>query len=224
MVYITGDMHGDRQCFKDRRLKKLKKKDTLIVLGDFGFLWDGSKAEMKFLGWLSRRRYHIAFVTGTHDNYKLLKSYPQSDWNGGKVRRIKGELLMLERGNLYDIDGKKYFAFGGGHSEDYFDREQDATWWPQELPTQDEMNDGLNTLKNANMECDYIITHDAPGSIRRFILMDNSEITEINDYFDKINSNCRFQHWYFGCYHMDKVITSRHTGVYKLVLPIKPKK
>ena len=40
MVYVTGDMHGDASRFSDPRLKKLKKGDTLLVCGDFGFLWN----------------------------------------------------------------------------------------------------------------------------------------------------------------------------------------
>ena len=38
MIYITGDIHGDLSRFKDKRIKKLKKGDTLIVCGDFGFM------------------------------------------------------------------------------------------------------------------------------------------------------------------------------------------
>lgn len=40
MVYITGDTHGDISFLKNPKLKKLNEKDTLIICGDFGFLWD----------------------------------------------------------------------------------------------------------------------------------------------------------------------------------------
>ena len=42
MVYLTGDIHGDIQRFKQGKLRWLGKKDTVVVLGDFGFVWDGS--------------------------------------------------------------------------------------------------------------------------------------------------------------------------------------
>ena len=45
MVYITGDMHGDLSRFKNPIFKKLKAGDVLIVCGDFGFIWDGSRQE-----------------------------------------------------------------------------------------------------------------------------------------------------------------------------------
>lgn len=221
MIYLTGDMHGDRRCFKDRKIKKLKKKDTLIVLGDFGFIWDGSKSEVKFINWLARRRYQILFITGTHDNYSILHKYPQSEWNGGQVRIIKGKLIQLMRGQIYTIENKSVFSFGGGHSDDYLDRDENTTWWPEELPSNEEMEEGQIRLKQNDMTCDIIVSHDAPGTIRRFLLMDNNEITHLNDYFEKINKTCRFVHWYFGCYHMDKQVTPKHTALYRAVIPIK---
>lgn len=88
MVYVTGDMHGDASRFSDPRLKKLKKGDTLLVCGDFGFLWNGSKAEQKLLKQIGSKKYNVCFLDGTHENFELLKSYDVIEWNGGKARQI----------------------------------------------------------------------------------------------------------------------------------------
>ena len=40
MIYVTGDIHGEVERFSEKEIKRLKKQDTLIVLGDFGFLWN----------------------------------------------------------------------------------------------------------------------------------------------------------------------------------------
>lgn len=98
MLYITGNMHGEMARFEDSRLRKLKKGDTLIVCGDFGFLWDGGPKEEKNLKKLGSKKYQILFVDGTHENFDLLDSYPISDWNGGKVQQISGNLYHLMRG------------------------------------------------------------------------------------------------------------------------------
>ena len=45
MIYVTGDTHGEIERFKDPEFKQLRKGDLLIVCGDFGFIWDGSKRE-----------------------------------------------------------------------------------------------------------------------------------------------------------------------------------
>ena len=42
MVYLTGDTHGDIDRFRHGRLRWLSRRDTVVVLGDFGFVWDGS--------------------------------------------------------------------------------------------------------------------------------------------------------------------------------------
>ena len=57
MIYVTGDMHGDISRFSERSIKKLKKDDTLIILGDFGFLWSGSEEEEKNLELIKNKKY-----------------------------------------------------------------------------------------------------------------------------------------------------------------------
>ena len=72
MVYLTGDTHGELDRFKHGKLRWLGKRDVVLVLGDFGFVWDGSKAEQKKLDWLRKRPYTLLFLDGSHENYDLL--------------------------------------------------------------------------------------------------------------------------------------------------------
>ena len=69
MVYLTGDTHGELDRFKHGRLRWLGKRDIVVVLGDFGFVWDGSKEEQKKLDWLRKRPYTLLFLDGAHENY-----------------------------------------------------------------------------------------------------------------------------------------------------------
>lgn len=56
MVYLTGDTHGDIDRFKHGKLRWLGKRDTVVVLGDFGFVWDDSKRNRKsWIGCASAR-------------------------------------------------------------------------------------------------------------------------------------------------------------------------
>ena len=100
MIYVTGDLHGDIDRFSGKAFRRLRKNDTLIVCGDFGFLWDGSKKEKRQLKWIGRRKYNGLFVEGTHDNLDLLEEYPVTKWNGGDVREISGRLRYLCRGGI----------------------------------------------------------------------------------------------------------------------------
>ena len=41
MIYITGDTHGEYDTFLNRIYRHpVTKDDTVIVCGDFGFVWD----------------------------------------------------------------------------------------------------------------------------------------------------------------------------------------
>ena len=78
----------------------------LIVCGDFGYIYDGSKTEKQVVDFLSSRRFVTAFIDGTHDNMKKINSSRITYWHGGMVHRIKGNLLHLCRGQIFDIEGK----------------------------------------------------------------------------------------------------------------------
>lgn len=95
MVYLTGDTHGDIDRFKHGKLRWLGKRDTVVVLGDFGFVWDGSKEEQKKLDWLRKRPYTLLFLDGSHENYDLLKQYPTEERFGGKVQALGGNVYHV---------------------------------------------------------------------------------------------------------------------------------
>ena len=135
MVYITGDTHGDPNRLAKNDLKFLQEGDTLIVCGDFGFIWDKSKAEQKNLRALAKRKYNICFIDGTHENFDLLNAYPLSTWNGGKVHQISDNIFHLMRGQVFEIDGLKIFTMGGGESPDLDARIDDNPWLKYEIPS-----------------------------------------------------------------------------------------
>ena len=114
MIYITGDTHGDIEIFNERRLGHLKKGDTLIITGDFGFIWDNSKSELKNLKKLEKKKFDILFVEGAHENFELLKQYEEAPLHGGTARKIADNIYCLNRGELYSIEEKTIFALGGG--------------------------------------------------------------------------------------------------------------
>ena len=76
MVYITGDMHGEWDRFKDKQMRQLKSGDVLIVCGDFGFIWDGTKQEKALLRKIAMLPFTVAFLDGCHENFDLLARFP----------------------------------------------------------------------------------------------------------------------------------------------------
>ena len=218
MIYITGDMHGDKKRLSPFKLRFLNEGDTLIVCGDFGFLWDNSNAEQNYLMALGKRKYNICFVDGTHENFDLLNNYEISQWNGGKVHKIFGNLYHLMRGQVYEIEGRKIFTMGGGESSDIDIRKDVNAWSKDEIPTQEELLEGAENLEVAGCDIDIIVTHEPPLKVKNFLnLNDPNEfrVSALNAYFEELSNDCKFRKWYFGSLHIDKYISNSHRAIFK---------
>ena len=206
MIYITGDTHGDFSRFKDSITRKLRRGDTLIVCGDFGFIWDGSKAENNILKKIGELKYTVAFIDGCHENFDLLEKYPDISWNGGTAQAISGNLVHLKRGQVYTIEGKKFFTFGGGHSQDIDIRRETNTWFEQEQPTVADVEEGVKNLMAHEGLIDYIVTHEPPQSLKKCLDMDILHRLETDTFFEQLLTECAFGKWFFGKCHMNKII------------------
>ena len=221
MIAVTGDFHGQWERFHAKELKKLKKGDTLIICGDFGFVWNNSKEEKRRLKKIGKLKYHVLVLEGSHDNIPLLRTYPLEDWCGGQVRRISGNLLMLQRGNIYSVEGKTFFAFGGGESSDMDQRQMPEEFWQMELPNQEELNLARQNLQAVNYQVDYVVTHQCTSKIQRFIAMESDHINHLTAFFDEIAPKLSIKQWYFGCYHKDTKIPPYYCGLFQNVEGIK---
>ncbi|HPY83828.1 MAG TPA: metallophosphoesterase [Ruminococcus flavefaciens] len=220
MIYATGDTHGDYSRFKDPQIKKLGRGDTLIVCGDFGFFWDGSKKEEQVLKKLCSKDFTIAFVDGCHENFDILEKFPESTWNGGMARVIAPNIIHLMRGQIYTIENKKIFTFGGGHSQDIdFRRNQD--WWEREQPTHEEIKEAMLNLEKHNNTVDYIITHEPPASLKDCLGVDVFQRLEVHAFFEDIIKTCKYEKWFFGKCHIDKHIPIKFYALFNNVTPLK---
>lgn len=223
MIFITGDIHGDRDRLSRWRLRKLQEGDTLIICGDFGFLWDDSKTEQSYLQNLGKRKYNICFIDGTHENFNLLNNYEISQWNGGKVHKIYGNLYHLMRGQIFEIEGKKIFTMGGGESSDVDIRRDVNAWSKDEIPTQEELLEGAENLEVAGYDMDVIVTHEPPLKVKSFLNLNENEmlrVTALNAYFEELSGHCKFKKWFFGSLHVDKYISGTHRAIFKDIINI----
>lgn len=224
MIYVTGDMHGSEDRLFDREWRKLKSGDILIVCGDFGYLWDGSDRERQAVDYIASRKFTVAFVDGTHENYDLLNRQRVTMWKGGMVHRIKGNLLHLMRGQIFNIDGVKIFTFGGGESADKDMRIEQGFWWREEMPEPSEMAHGAKRLDEENCKVDYIITHEPPSMVKSAIQLrqgTDERISKLNGYLEEIGKACTYKQWYFGSMHEDRQITPWHTCVFSKIKPLR---
>ena len=173
MIFVTGDCHGDYKRFSVRSFpqqQEMDRRDLVIIAGDFGY-WDHSTEQEYWMKWLADKDFTIAFVDGNHENYDMLAELPVECWKGGKVQFIRENVIHLMRGQMYRIQGKRFFTFGGARSHDIRDgileaddpklrrkvqvleragalyRINHLSWWKEEMPGQEEYEEGRRTME-----------------------------------------------------------------------------
>lgn len=206
MIYITGDTHGSAARLSRETMpfaERWTKRDTLIVCGDFGYLFTGGPREELALRELSFRPYNIAFVDGNHENFDLLGGYPAMEWRGGQARRIRRNIYHLLRGQVYEMEGHTLFTMGGGYSIDHARRYEGVDWWPAEMPSPEEYTAARKALARCGNDVDYVVTHAAPERVMKQIYADHEGERELNEFFQWMVDNVTYKRWYFGHLHMD---------------------
>ena len=258
MIYVTGDTHGEFRRFTVSNFPKqleMNKEDFVIICGDFGGIWekvdspnDGmvtsrdfmiSDKEQKNLQFLDSRPFTTLFVDGNHENHDRLDAYETIDLHGGKAHKISNSVYHLLRGEVYELQGKKFFTFGGARSHDIDDgildekdfetkadfeiayyewnkqhrmfRVNHISWWEREMPSQGEMKHGLEMLNSHNNKVDFIITHDAPSEA---CITMGYETDELSNYLQRIFMNTKFHKWHFGHYHREFSYMGKLIGHY----------
>ncbi len=217
MIYITGDTHGEEARMRDHILEKtLTKDDHLIITGDFGYISDDSYWERLYLRELLEKPYRILFIDGNHENFDIIESYPDEEWCGGKVHVIRREegnpkIIHLMRGQVFEIEGKTVFSFGGAYSRDKYMRRPNVSWWPREMPNEEEYKEGIDNLKKHNNRVDYIVTHTVPEEIMCTFHPEHSHEKPLNTYLEWVKQNIEFKHWYAGHLHQDRDIDEKMT-------------
>jgi hypothetical protein len=224
-IFDTGDVHGmhdfDKLRWFNGNNPDLTKDDVMIINGDAGFLWysnQKSPNNRMLQEWINSLKFSLFVVLGNHENYDLFESLPTIEKFGGTVRWCERtpKVYYAERGQVYTINGKIFWCFGGGFSIDKARRTEGVSWWKQELPTQAEMEFGLKTLEDYD-RVDYIITHDCPSKVYHFIpkyvlIGSEAKLTpkNINLYFDRVWNEQVFGEWLCGHYHFNDIYVDEY--------------
>ena len=240
-IIVTGDIHGNP--FQRLNLenfpegKTFTKEDYVIILGDFGLVWDNSAMEHSCLDWLENKPWTTLFIDGNHENYDLLNKFPIEEWGGGRVQKIRSSVIHLLRGEVYDIGGYKFLAMGGARSHDIQDgilevgdprikiwkkdnfklfRINHISWWEEEIPNEEERKNALKNLAENDYKVDYILTHEAPSS--DVILMDHLlyHPDEYSKWLEmEIRQKVKYKKWFFGHYHLNLDVNEKETCLFE---------
>ena len=252
MIYLTGDTHGQFRYrftvsgFPEQR--NMSKDDYVIICGDFGGIWEAngeSRQEKYWLNWFEERPFTLLFIDGNHENFERIYSYPEMEWHGGRVHEIRPHVLHLCRGQVFEIDGKTIFTFGGAASHDITGgilepddpdyrkkkkqlnegilpyRINHITWWEQEMASDEEMEEGLKNLARYDNSVDYIVTHCCSTGTQDFIgKKEYYEPDRMTDYFEKIKNMVSYRKWFFGHYHENMNVNDKEILIYEQMIRI----
>ena len=257
-IYLTGDIHGNPftrfstdNFYEQKGFNRNKDENIILQLGDFGIVWDknGETAEEKYkLDWLEDKPFTTAFIDGNHDNIPRLDSYPIKEWNGGLVNEIRPHVLRLRRGEVFTIEDKKFFTFGGASSHDIQDgildpddfdtydqfkkvwkqwdkeykmfRIKGRSWWAEELPSEEEIQNGINNLEKHNWKVDYILTHTPPASIIALLGHGFYEQDVLTKYLENIRNKTDYKCWYAGHMHKNRIVNDKEMLLYEQIIKI----
>ena len=198
------------------------------------------------MSWLDDKPFTTLFVSGNHENYDILDSLEMSEWHGGLVNFVRKSVIHLMRGQVFNIEDKTFFTFGGASSHDisagilepddpnfkekkkHLDKDPFAlyrinhvSWWERELPSENEMEMGLNNLKKENNKVDYIITH-SPSTSELYLMggkgLYQSDI--LTNYLEDVKANTEYKRHFFGHMHWDKAINDKDVCLYEQIIRI----
>lgn len=250
MIYITGDCHQNFERFSTRifpEQKEMTKEDYVIICGDFGGVWNKekeNKEEKHLCDWLEAKPFTTLFVDGNHENFDRLYAYPVEEWHGGRIHRIRPSVIHMMRGQVFEIDGKSIFTFGGANSHDIDGgilepedpdfrkkkrkldqgwlpyRINHVSWWQQELPSKEEMEEGRKNLAAHGNTVDFIVTHCCASSTQALLGGSMYLPDAATDYLEEIRQNTKFKKWFFGHYHDNRNVNAQELLLYEQIIRI----
>lgn len=241
MIFVTGDVHGHFRSTSSRlgsknfpEGKDLTKDDYVIVVGDFGWLWfpEGSvnyKKDQYGIKWLEEKPWTTLFVDGNHENFDMLDKLEEVDFCGGRAGKVNDSLYHLKRGEVFLLNDKKVFVFGGAESSKTFKRGvpeqvEGKNWWAREIYADHELENALRNLQLHNNEVDYVLTHTAPIEVV-------TELVKQLDCYEKRKSDpvavmlseldVNFKEWYFGHFHDNLTFLDKYHLVFDKIRELK---
>lgn len=222
-IYLTGDTHANVRRLLIIDDSEMTKDDIVIVLGDFGVIWEkDSQITDTVLELLSEKNFTLAFLDGNHENFpEIARLEKETYWNGGKIGLLPYGIIHLLRGEIYNINGRIIGVCGGANSIDLWHRTEGISWWREEEITDNDIDNFMVAANKYNNKIDIMLSHDAPASmipiIKLYSGVNDGDISNSQIQLEKINQEINIDKWYFGHWHIDKVIDDKFECLYKKI-------
>jgi len=216
-ILITGDTHGEYgRLLEINKLMDsfVDEKKYMIVVGDFGYLFNDDAKEKDILDEIEKQNYSFIVIPGNHENYNAFQKYKIVDFHGAKAHQIRKNIFYICRGEIFELSDKSFFCMGGGNSVDKYMRRKDISYWEEEMPTDEEYKyaaDKLDLYRKDGNKIDYILSHTAPLSGLAYLGKDHGmEEYPLNNFLEYVRETIKDEYnmCFFGHLHIDKELPS----------------
>ena len=127
------------------------------------------------------------------------------------------------RGEVFDIGELTVLAMGGAASNDRQYRREGRSWWPEEMPSEDETGHCRASLDRVGWKVDYVVTHEAPADLAEKLCLERGREyrgDRLQRFLGEIDGWLDYRTWFFGHYHGDKWCDSKHRLIYQDIVSI----
>ena len=100
----------------------------------------------------------------------------------------------------------------------YMYRIDGLSWWKEELPSDKEMQNGLENLEKTGNRVDYIITHSPPASIIALLGFGAYKQDILTEYLEDIRCTIDYNYWFMGHMHMNGRFTKQDFLLYEQIV------
>ena len=223
-IYLIGDVHGDFRPirnFSQRHIKLHKDaaagdENILICLGDFGANFFFNHRDEKLKEKLGKYNFTYFVIRGNHEQRPSFCEAENPElWHRevyfDNVVYVENKYPYIkyayDKPAVYNINGYQTLVLPGAYSVDKYVRLQNGwSWFEQELPTEEEMNDGIKICEEKNNKFDLILSHTCPIMFEPTDLflscVDQSMVDKTMErYLGQIEYTVDYKTWLWGHYH-----------------------
>lgn len=207
MIYITGDTHGFKDVEKFNSYffnQNINKKGNIVIItGDCGATWN-HKTMQTARSFYEKFDCLFLFVDGNNENFDILDNLKVEKFAGGKIHKVAKNLFHLMRGEIFELEGLTFLAFGGADSWDaptrfpFTTRLKGLSWWQRECPSMQEFQNAVKNLKSHKNTVDFIVTHEGTSQYARHFNSLQEDVCKMNDQIEKL---AKFRFWFAGHHH-----------------------
>ena len=94
------------------------------------------------------------------------------------------------------------------------------SWWRQELPSREEMEEGRRNLAAHGYRVDFIVTHCCASSTQILLGGAMYQPDIATDYLEEIRQKTQFKKWFFGHYHGNRNVNAQEILIYEQMIRI----